>query len=285
MSQRGSPRRLDASQEAARGFGPGLRWWRERRGVSQLELAGAAETTQRHLSFLESGRARPSRDMILRLAAALDLPLRQQNALLLAAGFAPAWRESDLSAPELAGISSALDHMLAQQEPYPAFVVDRRWTLLRANTAAARLTSFLTGPSPAPPPGAEPVNLAVALLAPDGLRPHIVNGPEVALYFLRSVQADAIADGTRDTSRLLERLLAFPGLPSLSRGLPSPESAGPVLAIHLRRDDTSLRLFTTIATLGTPQDVTLQEIRIECFFPADEATARIFRDWATIAVA
>src|SRR5215468_5235811 len=150
--------------EAPARFGSGLRWWRERRGFSQLDLAGAAETTQRHLSFLESGRASPSREMVLRLATVLDLPLRQQNALLLAAGFAPAWRESDLSAPELAQVNAALDHMLAQQEPYPAFVVDRRWTLLRANAGAGRLVEFLTGPaSPAREP-AEPVNLAVALV-------------------------------------------------------------------------------------------------------------------------
>src|SRR5215472_9430107 len=125
-----------------RNFGERLRWWRERRGLSQLALAGVAGTSQRHLSFLESGRTTPSREMVLRLAAALDVPLRQQNALLLAAGYSPAWRESSLAAPELAKVSSALDHMLAQQEPYPAFVVDRRWTLLRANSGAQRLTEF-----------------------------------------------------------------------------------------------------------------------------------------------
>jgi transcriptional regulator with XRE-family HTH domain len=263
----------------ARTFGTGLRWWRERRGFSQLDLAGAAETTQRHVSFLESGRAAPSREMILRLSAALDLPLRQQNALLLGAGFAPAWQERDLAAPELAQVTSALDYMLAQQEPYPAFVVDRRWNLMRANRGAARMVEFLTGPAPAAPPPAEPVNLAVALVSPDGLRPVIVNWEEVALYFLRGVQADALADGTAETADLLRRLLAFPGLPALSR-IPAGETTAPVLLIHFRRDGTSLRMFTTIATLGTPHDVTLQEIRIECFFPGDAATARIFADWA-----
>jgi len=267
--------------ETVQNFGAGLRWWRERRGFSQLGLAGAAETTQRHLSFLESGRAGPSREMILRLATVLDLPLRQQNALLLAAGFAPAWRESDLSAPELARINSALDYMLAQQEPYPAFVVDRRWTLVRANAGAARLTEFLTGPARADAAPAEPVNLAVALVSPEGLRPFIVNWEEVALYFLRGVQADAIADGTPQTAELLRRLLAFPGLPALSQVLPAADARAPVLIIHFRSGDTSLRLFTTIATLGTPHDVTLQEIRIECFFPVDDATAGFFRDWAT----
>jgi len=269
------------TNETATSFGSGLRWWRERRGFSQLDLAGAAETTQRHLSFLESGRAGPSREMILRLAGVLDLPLRQQNALLLAAGFAPAWGESDLSAPEIAQVNNALDYMLTQQEPYPAFVVDRRWTLLRANTGAVRFTEFLLGPTPASAAAAEPVNLAVALVSPDVLRPFIVNWEEVALYFLRGVQADAIADGTRATADLLKRLLAFPELPGLSRVLPLVEPRAPVLVIHFRKGETSLRLFTTIATLGTPQDVTLQEIRVESFFPMDDATAQVFRDWAS----
>src|ERR1043165_3364447 len=143
-------------------FGPRLKWWREQRGLSQLALAGMAESSQRHVSFLESGRTDPSRDMVLRLCAVLDVPLRQQNALLLAAGFAPVWRESDLSDPELAQVNGALTHMLAQQEPYPAFVVDRRWNLLRANAGAGRMVRVLLG---APPEG--PVNLADALVVPD----------------------------------------------------------------------------------------------------------------------
>src|SRR5207248_7455895 len=168
--------------------------------------AGAADISQRHLSFLESDRTSPSRDMVLRLAAVLDVPLRQQNALLLAAGFAPVWRESALSAPELKEVTSALDFMLAQQEPYPAFVVDRRWNLLRANAGASRMVEFLVGPPPlAPPPG--PVNLADALVSPAGLRPMIVNWEEVALYFLRGVQADAVGDGTPATADLLTRLM------------------------------------------------------------------------------
>jgi transcriptional regulator with XRE-family HTH domain len=253
-------------------FGEGLRWWRDRRGLSQLDLAGDAETSQRHISFLESGRTGPSRDMVLRLCAALDVPLRQQNALLLAAGYAPAWRESDLAAPELAKVNAALDFMLAQQEPYPAFVVDRRWNMLRANAGAGRLVVFLLGAAPQ-----GPVNLAEALVSPAGLRPLIANWDEVALYFLRGVQADAIADGTAETAALLQRLMAYPGLPALSRAMPPAEARAPVLAIEFRKEATALRLFTTIATLGTAHDVTLQEIRIECFFPADDATAAWFR--------
>jgi transcriptional regulator with XRE-family HTH domain len=273
----------DGATATGQSFGARLRWWRARRGLSQLELAMAAGTTQRHLSFLESGRATPSRDMILRLAAVLDLPLRQQNALFLAAGYAPAWRESDLSAPQLARVNSALDYMLSQQEPYPAFVIDRRWNLLRANAGAQRLVEFLTGPTPAESASSELVNLAVALVSPDGLRPLIVNWEEVALYFLRGVQADAIADSSPQTADLLKRLLAFPEMPALSQVLPPAEEPAPVLTIHFRREETSLRLFTTIAILGTPHDVTLQEIRIECFFPVDDDTAKTFHGWATAA--
>jgi transcriptional regulator with XRE-family HTH domain len=257
-------------------FGARLKWWREQRGLSQLALAGAAQASQRHVSFLESGRAEPSREMVLRLCAVLDVPLRQQNALLLAAGFAPVWRESDLSDPELAQVNGALDFMLAQQEPYPAFVVDRRWNLLRANNGAGRLVTFLLG---AVPDG--PVNLADALISPQVLRPLIENWEEVAVHFLRSVQADAVADGTVETADLLRRLTAYPGVPPLSRVAPL-ETHTPVLSIHFRKGNTALRMFTTIATLGTPQDVTLQEIRIECFFPADDASAALLRQWAHI---
>jgi transcriptional regulator with XRE-family HTH domain len=158
--------RRQAGAPAANAVGRLLKEWRGRRGFSQLDLAVAARTTQRHLSFVESGRAMPSREMVLRLAATMDLPLRQQNVLLLAAGYAPAWRERDLSTPELAVVNKALDYMLAQHEPYPAFVVDRRWNLLRANRGALRLTEFLTGPMPASS-SSEPVNLAVALLSPE----------------------------------------------------------------------------------------------------------------------
>lgn len=221
-------------------FGRLLKEWRGRRGFSQLALAAAARTTQRHLSFIESGRATPSRDMVLRLAATMDLPLRQQNALLLAAGYAPAWSERVLSAPDFAVVNSALDYMLAQHEPYPAFMLNRSRNLLRANRGAINLSQFLTGPAP-PDTAAEPVNLAIALVSPDGLRPFIVNWQEVAFYFLRGVVADAYADGAPATASLLSRLLNFPGVPALSEILLPEEGQAPVLPIHFRRDGTSLR--------------------------------------------
>ena len=257
-------------------FAARLKWWREHRGLSQLELSGRAEISQRHLSFLELGRASPSRHMVLRLAEALGIPLRQHNALLLAAGFAPAWRETELGAPELAHIASAVDYMLAHHEPYPAVAVDGRWNLIKANGAAVRLVEFLVGPLPPD----QPVNLADALVAPDVLRPFLVNWAEVVRYFIRSVEADAAADGSQETGALLTRLLAYKGVRSAIRS-PMPEPAGgPVLAMHFRKGETRLALFTTIATLGTPQDVTAQELRVESFFPLDKATAVVLRAWA-----
>jgi hypothetical protein len=199
--------------------------------------------------------------------------------LLLAAGYAPVWGERDLSAPGLEAVNRALDYMLAQHEPFPAFVVDRRWNLLRANRGAARLVEFLSGPA-SDVPASERVNLAIALMSPDGLRPVIANWQEVAVHFLRGVQADANADGTQETLALLTQLLALPDVASLPEVIPPEEEYPPVLPIHFRRGETSLHLFTTIATLGTPRDVTLEEIRIECFFPMDDATEAICRAWA-----
>lgn len=257
-------------------FAERLRWWREHRGLSQLALAGRAEISQRHLSFLELSRASPSREMVDRLAVALDVPLRQHNALLLAAGFAPVWRQRDLAEPDLNQVASALDYMLAQQEPYPAVVVDRHWNLIRSNAAAVRLVEFLVGPVA---PGT-PINLADALVAPDLLRPHLANWQEVVRHFIRSVEADAAADGLAETAALLERLMGYRGVRAALGLVPKQAGAGPVLAMHFRKGKTSLRLFTTIATLGTPQDITLQELRIESFFPMDEETAELLRGWA-----
>lgn len=250
------------------GFATKLRWWRQRRGWSQLDLAGRADISQRHLSFLELGRSSPSRDMVIRLATTLDVPLRQHNALLLAAGFAPIWRETDLGAPELAQVRNALDYIMAQQEPFPAVAVDRHWNLLRSNKGAVRLVEFLVGPLAQD----ARINLADALVAPDILRPFLVNWVDVVRYFIRSVEVDANADGTAETASLLERLLAYEGVRSILKTHAADIAAGPVLPMHFRKGDVSLQLFTTIATLGTPQDITLQELRIECFYPMDRDT-------------
>jgi transcriptional regulator with XRE-family HTH domain len=257
-------------------FADQLKTWRGRRGLAQLALAGRAGISQRHLSFLELGRASPSREMVDRLAGALDLPLRQHNVLLLAAGFAPEWRQRDLAAPDLAEVAQALDYILAQQEPYPAVVVDRHWNLLRANAGAGRLMEFLVGPIA---PGATSAS-ARLIAAPDVLRPYLVNWTQVVRHFIRSVEADARADGLPETAALLDRLTAYHGARTALNQPSNGADGGPVLAMHFQKQGTALRLFTTIATLGTPQDVTLQELRVESFFPMDETTAALLRSWA-----
>ncbi|MEK9721955.1 MAG: hypothetical protein VW405_00545 [Rhodospirillaceae bacterium] len=175
----------------------------------------------------------------------------------------------------MSAVAEALDLILGQQEPFPAVVVDRRWNLLRANAGAVRLVEFLVGPLEA---GAA-VNLADALVGPDVLKPFVVNWPDVVRYFIASVEADAWADGTRETAALLERLAAYPDVDDALQGAPAA-GVEPVLPMHFRKDGTELRLFTTLATLGTPQNVTVQELRIECFFPMDAASAEVLRGWA-----
>jgi transcriptional regulator with XRE-family HTH domain len=253
-----------------------LSWWRKKRGLSQLQLAMTAACSQRHISFPELGRTKPSREMVLRLSGALDLPLRQSNELLLAAGYAPVWAETDLAATALAPIREALDYILAQQEPFPAVVVDRRWNLLQANKGAVALVEFLVGPIE---PGTV-INLADALVAPDVLRPHLTNWSEVVRYFVRSVEADAMADATPETAGLLDRLLGYKDVRETISHVAPSDGEGPILPMHFEKGRTKLRLFTTITTLGTPQDITLQELRIESFFPMDEETRAVFHKWS-----
>ena len=258
------------------GFAARLRQWRQRRGWSQLDLAARADISQRHLSFLELARATPSRDMVLRLAAALDVPLRQHNALLLAAGFAPVWQETDLGAPELAEVRHALDYILAQQEPFPAVAVDRHWNLLKANDGAVRLVEFLVGPLA---PDAK-VNLADALVGPDVLRPLPAQLARCRRLFHPQRRSRCRRRRRTETAALLERLLAYEGVRPLLKAAATGAAAGPVLPMHFRKGEISLQLFTTIATLGTPQDITLQELRIESFFPMNRETALVLRGWA-----
>ena len=262
-------------------FGPMLRAWRRRRGASQLALALQSGVSQRHVSFLESGRARPSREMVVQLTSALDVPLRQRNTMLLAAGFAPVYRESGLGAPELAPVRQAIERMLKQQEPYPAVVVDRLWNLLQANDAANAFTLFLfEGPPPAPPAGKSP-NLLRWLLDPRALRPKLANWEEVARHLVSTTYAEILADGGEPRAlAFIEEVMSFPDVPASFRKLRFEERPSPVLTLDYVVGGKSLSVFTTIATLGTPQDVTLQEVRIECFFPADERSDALFRSLA-----
>lgn len=178
--------------------------------------------------------------------------------------------------PNSAQVRHALDYIIAQQEPFPAAAVDRHWNMLKANKGMTRLVEFLVGTVP---PDAK-VNLADALVAPDVLRPFLVNWEDVVRYFIRSVEADAAADGAAETVALLERLLAYSDVRAVLKTFATDVAAGPVLPMHFRKGDVSLQLFTTIATLGTPQDITAQELRIESFFPMNDDTARTIRGWA-----
>lgn len=262
-------------------FGPMLRTWRRRRGASQLALALQSGVSQRHVSFLESGRARPSREMVVQLSTALDVPLRQRNAMLLAAGFAPAYRETNLAAPELQAVRKAIDHMLKQQEPYPAVVIDRLWNLIQANEAANAFTIFLfEGPPPAPPPGKSP-NILRWLLDPKALRSKISNWEEVARYLVSTTYAEILADGGEPKAlAFIEEIMAYPDVPASFRKLRFEERPAPVLTVDYLVGGKALSVFTTIATLGTPQDITLQEVRIECFFPADDRSDALFKSLA-----
>jgi transcriptional regulator with XRE-family HTH domain len=254
-------------------FGSLLKSWRARRGLSQLDCALDTGVSQRHLSFLESGRARPSRDMVLHLGGALGLPLRHQNALLLAAGFAPVYGARDLAGPEMAEVNAALDRILAQQEPFPALVVDRGLAVLRANGAAHRLLGFLL--ERAPP---APANYLHLLLSPEGIRPFVENWDEVVSFLLHRHKAESLIDGEGGDGALLpEALKTYPGVAELARSLRGDPAPAPILSVRFRKGDVALALFTTITTLGTPLDVTLQDIRIEAFFPSDAATERFFR--------
>lgn len=272
-----TPLSAPSATRAAAGFGTLLRQWRRARGASQLELALNCGLSQRHLSFLESGRSRPSRGMVLQLATALDVPLRLQNAMLLSAGFAPVYRERALDAPDMRPVDQAIAHALNQQEPYPAIVVDGRYAILRANRGLGALLGFLLGAEAAAAAASAPVNAVEIVLRPEGLRPWIENWDEVAAWLLRRLRAEALHEGVdRVAAALLERVLALPDIAKIGQAGMAGEDLPPTLVVRFRKGDTRLALFSMIATIGTPLDVSLQNLRLELFFPADDATAAWF---------
>lgn len=262
-----------------RSFGPLLKHWRNQRGWSQLELACQSEVSQRHISFLESGRSQPSRAMVLHLATILAIPLRQQNAMLTAAGFAPIYSERDLSTPELAPIQQALELMLRQQEPYPALAIDRYWSLLQANQAAIRLMEWLMGDRLSAL--GEPPNIMRLMVHPQGLRPYVENWEEVGVSLVYRLQHEERAeDANSPTALLLQELQRELRDPLLSAiGLFPPEQL-PVLPLTFVKADQRLSFFSIISTLGTPRDITLQELRVESLFPADAETANAMQSFA-----
>ena len=258
------------------GFGAMLREWRKVRGASQLDLALNCGLSQRHLSFLESGRSRPSRGMVLHLASALDMPLGQQNAMLLSAGFAPVYKERGLDTAEMKPVDLALDHALRQQEPYPALVVDHAHYTVRANRPVAVLVAFLKAGTRALESGV-PMNGIEILLNPDGLRPFVENWEEVAVWSIRRLRAEAMLEvvGTL-AADLLKKMLLLPGVAEIAKASHADQDLPPTLVVRFRKGDTRLALFSMIATMGTPLDVSLQNLRLELMFPADDVTAKWF---------
>jgi transcriptional regulator with XRE-family HTH domain len=249
-------------------FGTLLRSWRTRRRLSQLDLALEAEISSRHLSFIETGRSRPSRDMVLRLAEELDLPLRDRNALLLAAGYAPLYPERPLADHALAGVRSMIERVLKGHLPFPAIAVDRHWTLVAANEALAPL---LEGADPALL--APPVNVLRLSLHPAGVAPRIVNLPDWRAHILSRLRRELAERPDAQLAALAEELSGYP-LPSTDhRPAAIDETSEIAIPLQIEAGGAVLSFLSTTMVFGTPRDVTVSELAIEAFFPADDATA------------
>jgi transcriptional regulator with XRE-family HTH domain len=248
-----------------------LRDWRNRRHLSQLGLALEAGVSARHLSFLETGRAQPSQEMLLRLAEQLEVPLRERNRMLLAAGYAPAFGERQLGEPELGPVREAIDQILRGHEPYPAVVVDRHWEMVAANAAVAPLIEGV-----APHLLEPPVNVLRASLHPEGAAPRIVNLGQWRAHLLERLGRQAVATGDPALVALHEELSGYRAPPAPDHG-PEPEIAVP---LRIRSGDSVLSFISTIATFGTATEVTVSELAIESFFPADAETAAALQERA-----
>jgi transcriptional regulator with XRE-family HTH domain len=273
MHKEGNP--MNAShpdQKAPLGdLGDLLRYWRGVRGVSQLDLSLEAGVSQRQISFIESGRSVPGRETLLTLAQTLDVPLRERNALLLAAGYAPIYSEAPWNAQEMQGVIHALERVVRQHEPFPALVMDRHWNVLMANEAAPRLFNHFidmtarTGPR----------NMLHLIFDPQGMRPFVADWDDVARSLLQRVYRESVGrvidDGTR---HLIDELLAYPGVPRDWKTHHGSAAAPgmPVIPIGFVSEGVVLRYFSMVTTVGTPQNVAAQELRLESMFPADDAT-------------
>ena len=255
------------------GVGDLLRGWRQRRRLSQLDLSLEAEVSARHLSFVETGRSKPSRELLLHLAEHLDVPLRERNSLLLAAGYAPAYQERSLEDAEMDPVRDALDLILSGHEPYPAVIVDRRWDLVTANGAALSLFTAGVSPELLEPP----VNVYRLGLHPEGLAPRVRNMAEYCTHLLIRLQRDVALTGDAALASLLEEVRGYPDLTH-----PSSVDADPARMLFLPMEFTTvdgmeLSFFSTLATFGTALDITVAELSIEAFFPANAATQAALR--------
>lgn len=246
-----------------------LRTWRQRRHLTQLELSGQAHVSARHLSFVETGRAAPSRDMLLHLAEHLDVPLRERNTLLVAAGYAPTYGEHDLDSPQMQAVRHAIDRLLASHEPYPAVVVDRWWTLVAGNTSIGLLMEGVAEHLLTPP-----VNVLRASLHPEGLAPRIRNLAQWRAHLLTRLRHDVERTGDARLAHLLDEL----------KGLETDGEAhgfrydGVAVPLRVATSRGTLNFLSTVATFGTAVDVTLADLSIESFFPADEQTRALLQE-------
>jgi transcriptional regulator with XRE-family HTH domain len=248
-----------------------LRDWRRRRRLSQLDLALEAGVSARHLSFVETGRSKPSAQMVLHLADQLEVPLRDRNGLLLAAGYAPEYRRRALDEPEMAPVREALDLVLRGHEPYPAVVIDRAWNMVAGNASVAVLTAGV-----APELLEPPVNVLRAGLHPDGMAPRIANLGEWRAHLLEQLERQVALTGDEGLAALYAELEGYPA--PADDGEARAGLADIVVPLRLRRDDGGeLTFFSTVATFGTAVDITVAELAIESFFPADAATAEALR--------
>jgi transcriptional regulator with XRE-family HTH domain len=268
-----------SSSTAARDFGSELRQWREVRRLSQLALSAEAEVSQRHLSFLETGKSRPSREMVIHLANVLDLPLRERNSLLTAAGYAPLYGERDLDDAAMEQVRSVLQRLLAAHDPYPAYVIDRQWNLVLANESAAAVMAVAI--TPQTPPEVL-TNIARFALHPYGARPVVANWEQFAGSVLDRLERE-VHHNPRDAAlnELHAELLADPDVARVASRRPPPAADALLVPIEVRAPGVELSLFTTIATIGAPFDVTLEELRLETLLPADERSERTLRGLAT----
>lgn len=247
-------------------FGEVVRQWRKVRNLSQFELAMMASVSQRHLSCLETGRSRPSRPMVMQLAEALDIPLRDRNELLSSAGFAGLYRERGLDDHQMASVRMALEHILAKQEPYPCVVVDRLWNIVEANASMQRLLGLV---GELQVDDQTRTNIALLTLHPEGLRPYIANFHEVAGPFVQRLRRDMLRYSDAEAEQF------FTVVATLAKDLSMAETSIeevllPTLPLELHFEGNAVSLFSVISTFGTPQDVTTDELRIESFFPADK---------------
>ena len=245
-----------------------LREWRQQRHLSQLDLAGMAGVSTRHLSFIETGRSRPSREMVLHLAEELDVPLRDRNALLVAAGHSPAYGSTDLDSEQMKPVREVLDRVLASHEPYPALVVDRLWTLAAANAGVFGLLDGVDAELLAPP-----VNVLRLSLHPDGLAPRIANFGEWSAHLLHRLRRQFVLTRDAAVGDLFDELRCLPGVVVNERHAEAEDAGALAVPLRIRSGERELAFISTVTTFGTAVDITLAELTIEAFLPADRETA------------